>query len=103
MLSTRNLSLPKKVKGKQILSQKWEESSVFGVALPDIWPTSAAMSHLHVIAVGSLDIWPKNTSKKRTKELGGNNTTHQVTATPTSGTCTKEEQENSALSRIVFM
>ena len=41
--------------------------------------------------------------KKRTKELGGNNTTHQVTATPTSGTCTKEEQENSALSRIVFM
>ena len=30
--------------------------------------------------------------KKRTKELGGNNTTHKVTATPTSGTCTKEEQ-----------
>ena len=47
-------------------------------------------------------IWPKNAYKKK-KELGGNNTTHQVTATPTSGTCTKEEQENSALSRIVSM
>ena len=45
----------------------------------------------------------KERFKKRREELGGNNTTHQVSATPTSGTCTKEEQENSALSRIVSM
>ena len=57
MLFTRNLFLLKKAKGKQILSQKWEESSVFGVALHNIWLTSAVMSNLHVITVGSLGIW----------------------------------------------
>lgn len=72
------------------------------MALPDIWPTSAAMSHLRVIAVGSRAFGQRTLQKKK-NELGGNNTTHQVTATPTSGTCTKEEQENSALSIIVSM
>ena len=49
-----------KAKGKQILCQKWEESSIFGVALHNIWPTSAVMSNLHVITVGSLDICLKH-------------------------------------------
>ena len=40
---------------------------------------------------------------KKKKEFGGNNTTHQVTATPTSGTCTKEEQKNSVPSCTVYM
>ena len=33
----------------------------------------------------------------------GNNTTHQVLAAPTSGTCTKEEHENSVPSCTVYM
>ena len=40
---------------------------------------------------------------QKKKEFGGNSTTHQVTATPTSGTCTKEEQENSVPSCTVYM
>ena len=40
---------------------------------------------------------------KKKKDFGGNNITHQVTATPTSGTCTKEEQENSVPSCTVYM
>ena len=39
---------------------------------------------------------------KKKKDFGGNNITHQVTATPTSGTCTKEEQENSVPSCTVY-
>ena len=73
------------------------------MALSDIWPTSAAMSHLRVIAVGSRAFGQRTLQKEKKKELGGNNTAHQVTFTPTSGTCTKEEQENSALSIIVSM
>ena len=40
---------------------------------------------------------------KKKKEFGGNNTTHQVIAAPTSGTCTKEEHENSVPSCTVYM
>ena len=54
-----------KAKGKQILSQKWEESIVFGVALQNIWLKSAVMSNLHVITVGSLGIWLRHASRKR--------------------------------------
>ena len=61
----KKIFLLKKAKGKQILSQKWEESSVFGVALHNIWLTSAVMSNLHVITVGSLGIWLRHASRKR--------------------------------------
>ena len=54
-----------KAKGKQILSQKWEESIVFGVALHNICLTSAVMSNLHAITVGSLGIWLRHASRKR--------------------------------------
>ena len=40
---------------------------------------------------------------KKKKEFGSNNTTHQVTATPTSGTCAKEEHENSVRSCTVYI
>ena len=40
---------------------------------------------------------------KKKKEFGGNNTTHQVLAAPTSGTCTKEEHENLVPSCTVYM
>ena len=40
---------------------------------------------------------------KKKKEFGGNNTTHQVIAAPTSGTCTKEEHENSVPSCTVYI
>ena len=40
---------------------------------------------------------------KKKKEFGGNNTTHQVIAAPTSGTCTKEKHENSVPSCTVYM
>ena len=40
---------------------------------------------------------------KKKKEFGGNNTTHQVIAAPTSGTCTMEEHENSVPSCTVYM
>ena len=40
---------------------------------------------------------------KKKKEFGGNNTTHQVIAAPTSGTCAKEEHENSVPSCTVYM
>ena len=37
------------------------------------------------------------------ERFGGNNTTHQVIAAPTSGTCTKEEHENSVPPCTVYM
>ena len=40
---------------------------------------------------------------KKNKEFGGNNSTHQVITAPTSGTCTKEEHENSVPSCAVYM
>ena len=102
MLSTRNLSLPKKAKSKQILSQKMGGKKCFRCGSP----RHLADKCSHVASACNCCVKPGHLAKKRFKkrreELGGNNTTHQVSATPTSGTWTKEEQENSALSRIVF-
>ena len=103
MLSTRNLSLPKKAKSKQILSQKMGGKKCFRCGSP----RHLADKCSHVASACNCCVKPGHLAKKRFKkrreELGGNNTTHQVSATPTSGTWTKEEQENSALSRIVLL